>query len=468
MILDNSGLWWARAEKVLAGGPATLSKHPDRYARGITPIFLERGMGGHVWDVDNREYIDTVAGLGPILLGYHHPDVDMAVRQQLRDGPIFSLPHPLEVEVAEHLCEVIPSAEMVRFAKNGMDVTNAAVRLARFMTGRKHVLCSGYHGGADFYMASTDKAGGILPEIGRYTHQFTFGHSGAFQRLVQQHTQDLGDSEIAAIMLEIPPRPWGEPLDIARAFLEEVQNTCRLIGAVFILDEVVTGFREALGGAQSIYALAPDLTCLSKGMANGFPISALVGKRELMRGFDGGQVFFSTTFGGDAIGLAAAHATLQVLRRTDALETLHARGQMIGANLAEAIKYHDVPCDLLGNSARMTLKFRDLADVSGAAMKTLFLQETIKKSVIFGGPLFPMSMHTEDDAHYIIEAADHGFRIIRQALMSGDFMRHLECPVIEDVFAARYPGNREPRRQRPLLSDAVPDDQIKMEDPPEG
>lgn len=444
MELSQSQNWWTRGERVLAGGPATLSKHPSRFAQGMTPIFLERGMGGHVWDVDGQEYIDTIAGLGPILLGYHHPDVDMAIRQQLRDGPIFSLPHPLEVEVAEELCEVFPSAEQVRFAKNGADVTQSAVRLARYMTGRKHILASGYHGMGDWYMASTDKAGGILPEVARYTHQFTFGQSGAFQRLVQQHTQDLGDSDIAAIILEVPPRPWGEPLDIARGFLEEVQNTCRLIGAVFILDEVVTGFREALGGAQSIYGLVPDLTCFSKGMANGFPISALVGKRELMRGFDGGQVFLSTTFGGDAIGLAAAHATIQVLRRTDALEMLHARGQMIGQGIAEAIKYHDVPCDLLGNSSRMTLKFRDLADVSGAAMKTLWLQETIKKNVIYGGPIFSMSLHTEEDAHRIVEAADHGFRMVRQALMSGDFARHLECSVIEDIFGQRYQPVRNP------------------------
>ncbi len=195
--LARSREYLARARKVIPSCTQTFSKGPTQFVQGVAPIFLERGRGSHVWDVDGNEYVDYVMALGPIVLGYDDPDVIAAVQRQLADGVTFSLAHPLEVEVAELLTEVIPCAEMVRFGKNGSDATSGAVRAARAYTGRDVIVCSGYHGWEDWYIGTTTRRRGVPDAVCRLTRTFVYNDLGSLERLFAEHP-----GRIAAVTAE--------------------------------------------------------------------------------------------------------------------------------------------------------------------------------------------------------------------------------------------------------------------------
>jgi glutamate-1-semialdehyde aminotransferase len=438
MNLDESFDWWERAGDVNAGGFATLSKNPDRFAFGVSPILLESGNGGHVWSIDGDEFVDTIAALGPILLGYNWPSITELLSRAIREigSPSFSLGHPAEVMAAEAIAGNVPCVDSVRFCKNGADATQAAIRLARAFTGRRHVLCSGYHGHHDWYISSTDKNGGVLAEIGKYTHQFAWEDYENLLNLVNTYSLDL-----ACIILEVPPLEWGHNSQEITDFLVHVQDLASHWGALFILDEVVTGFRYGLGGASSMYGVTPDLVCFGKGMANGWPIAALGGDRSLMDYFRGGGVFLSTTNGGDVFSLIATIETISVLENSAHLERLWSTGRQIGNGLSRLLETYNIPATLLGNDARMVIKWRDDKYAFANEIKTLWLAESIKYGVLFGGPIFPMVAHTDQDIIQILTAAEAGFISVQQGIDNRNLAAKLPCDPIEDVFSQRY--NRE-------------------------
>jgi len=435
--LTASQRLWTRAEQCLAGGPATLSKHPSRYPEGCSPIFVESASGCHVWDVDGNHFIDTVAALGPILLGHYDPYVTEAVIQQTSLGVSFTLSHPLEVEVAEYLQALSPWEDRarVRFGKDGMAATNAAVRLARYITGRDHILCSGYHGGNDWYMSSTDKNGGILPGIQEYTHQVAFGDYDAFDETIQTCGLDC-----AGMILEVPPHPWGEDLFVVAEYLAYVRTEVQRRGGLLILDEIVTGFRYPF--AWQMYGCVPDLLCVGKGIANGYPLSAVIGPENIMRGFDGGQVFWSTTFGGEAVSLAAAKATIEQLDDAKYAH-LHAMGTAYGAGLAAALRKTSLPVALLGNHARMILRWDDAPGLSGAALKTFWVAEHIKRGILYGGPIFPMTCWDDRVVATLLTAAGEVLEEMQKAVEHGTLLEQMGCPPITDVFNTRYQETRQ-------------------------
>ena len=276
----------AKAKRLIPSCTQTFSKGPTQFVQGAAPVFIARGQGSHVWDVDGNEYIDYPMALGPVILGHNYPAVTKAVSKQLQEGTIFSLPHPLEIEVAEILVEIIPSAEMVRFGKNGSDATSGAVRLARAYTGRDLIACCGYHGWHDWYIGATSRNRGVPEAVRRLTIPFEYNNIEDLRRIFEDHP-----GNVAAVIME--PVGITEPKN---EFLPQVRELTQREGALLIFDEVVTGFRIALGGAQEYFGVAPDLTCLGKAMANGYPLSAVVGRREIMELFD--EIFFSFTFGG--------------------------------------------------------------------------------------------------------------------------------------------------------------------------
>lgn len=438
MQLENSYAWWERAGHVLAGGFATLSKNPDRFPFGVAPIVLASGDGCHVVDVDGNTFLDTIGALGPVLFGYGWPSIESAVIEAVTNygGPAFSLGHHLEIEVAEAIAANILPIDTVRFCKNGADATQAAVRVARSKTGRNHILACGYHGHHDWYISTTDKDGGIVYGVSKYTHQFAWDDYDKFNALIMQY-----DKYIAGIIVEIPPLLWNASNqdDHIIDFLEHMIDIASRRGIVFILDEVVTGFRYGIGGASALYGINPDLICLGKGLANGYPLAAIGGDRNLMSEFNGGNVFLSTTNGGDVISLAAAKACISDLEDSRHLAQLWDCGQQLGDGFNGVIEIFDLPVELLGNSARMVMKWRDHGEISGDAIKTLFLQEAISQGVLFGGPIFPTVMMQQQDVSKILDAAAVAARTIQEALHGDkDFMDFLRCPVIEDVFSKRY------------------------------
>ena len=420
-----------RAASVLAGGPGTFSKAPSRYPQGLAPDALVRGEGCYVYDTDGRKWLDPVAALGPVLLGHAHPAVNAAIVAQLACGTSFSMLHPLEVEVAGLLCDVLPCAEMVRFARNGTDVTNMAVRLARAVTGKAHAIFVGYHGGGmDSYGITTDRTAGILPQLAPYNHQTTWGDLST----VPRHAFD----NLACIMAEVPSFPWGASDDGPRKTLEMYRDMAHAHGALFVLDEIVTWPRYSLHGAQEIYGVIPDLCMVSKAIANGLPLAALVGQRAYMEHLNSGKIFASYTFAGETTALAAAKAVIIVLRDTDALANLHQQGQRLGDGLLDLF-YDDLPAYLLGNSSRMAVRWQDVPGVATALeLRTLWLAEMARRGILWGiGVCFPMACWQDDDTQTILTAAKEVCNLIAHALATERVQEALPCTVVQDVLAVR-------------------------------
>ena len=321
---------YERAGRTIPLASQTFSKSAMMYVRGAAPLFLERGDGARVWDVDGNVYVDFVLGLLPIVLGYRDPDVDSAIRVQLDRGITFSLATELESELSERLTRIIPCAEMVRFGKNGSDATTAAIRLARAHTGRDRIALCGYHGWHDWYIGTTARHLGVPQVVRELSDTFVYNDADSLDRLIRARP-----GEYAAVVME--PTLSVDP---APGFLEAVRAICDRDGIVLVFDEIITGFRIDLGGAQAVYGVTPDLSSFGKAMANGMPISAIVGKREIMRRME--DVFVSGTFGGECLSLAAAIATIDKMERVDAIARTKAVGQRFATAIAEILRRHGI------------------------------------------------------------------------------------------------------------------------------
>ncbi len=339
-----------RALKTIPLGSQTFSKSFQQYVRGAMPQFIARGDGCRVEDVDGNSYIDYVLGLLPIVLGYRDPDVDRAIISQLESGITFSLPTALEADVAERLVRLVPCAEKVRFGKNGSDATSAAIRLARAHTGRERVLACGYHGWHDWYIGSTTRRLGVPKAVCELTTTFPYNQAEAVADLLAAQPDAY-----AAVILE--PAGVVEP---APGFLERLRELTERYGVVLVFDEIITGFRINIGGAQAEYGVTPDLACFGKAMANGMPISAVVGRDEVMKEMT--EIFFSGTFGGETLSLAAAAATIDKLIAQDAIKRMRAHGRRLTEHINSLVAAHGL---VIGHAA---WRLRLVADVEAARL----------------------------------------------------------------------------------------------------
>ena len=422
--LTKSNEYWAQAEKIIPAGTQTFSKGPTQFVQGVAPIFLQSGKGSHVFDVDGNEYIDYLMALGPISLGYSYPRVNEAIIRQLEKGTTFSLMHPLEVELSELLIEVIPCAEMVRFGKNGSDVTSAAVRLARAYTGREKIACCGYHGWQDWYIGTTTRDKGVPHSTKELTIPFEYNSIKSLEKIF---TENKG--KIAAVIME--------PIIIAEpegSFLQDVKELTHKNGAVLIFDEVGIGFRLALGGAQEYFGVTPDLSTCGKAMANGMPVSAIVGKREIMKELD--EVFFSFTFGGEALSLAAAIATISELKEKNVIEHYWKQGRKLkdGYNrLAQSFSLSDYT-QCIGLPPRSAFYFRDAKGGDSLEMKSLFQQEVIKRGILSIGVHVMCFSHSDEDVERTLEAYEDAMSILRQAIDEDNIEKYLEGRKLQPVF----------------------------------
>jgi glutamate-1-semialdehyde aminotransferase len=347
MKIDKSLELWERGVKLIPRGTQTMSKAPDQYVFGVHPIYLESGQGCMVKDVDGNKYIDYPCSLGPIILGHNHERTVSAVTRQIKKGITFSLMHGLEVELAELLVDVIPCAEQVKFGKNGSDATAMAVRAARSYTGKEHILVpeGHYHGWHSFFAAAVRPYG--VPNCLKELVEFF-----QYNDLVSLENK-LMTKKFAAVIMEPIVTESPNP-----GFLKGVRDLCTKYNAILIFDEVITGFRWALGGAQEYYNVIPDLTAAGKAMANGMPISVIAGKEFVMREFD--HVFFSSTFGGELCSIAAAIATVGEMKEKEA--EIYGHIWKYGQELQSSFNNHandiGVPVTMIGCSPRQNLRFR--------------------------------------------------------------------------------------------------------------
>ncbi len=365
-VFDRSTEHQSRAIKSIPLGSQTYSKSHLWLPEGAAPLFVSHGDGARIFDIDGNDYIDLVNALLPVVLGYRDPDVDEAVRRQLNSGMSFSLATKLECELAEKLCELIPCAEGVQFGKSGTDVTSAAVRLARAYTGRDHVLVGGYHGWADWSASTIEgKKRGIPDAVSYLSHKVEYGSLTD----LENWRHDLWPA-VAAIIVE--------PTHDAN-YLKMLREWCDRNGVVLIFDEIQTGFRYALGGGQEYFGVTPDLACFGKSMANGMPISALVGKHDIMKMMDGKSgVFFSGTFFGDTLSIAAALATIKKMEKEHVIRHLHD----VGMKIRSKVSHYAGPVEFYGLSPLLKIRFNDHPHGTKEQIQSLFTQEMARNGVL--------------------------------------------------------------------------------------
>lgn len=427
--VSRSEAWRTRSAAVIPGGAQTYSKSYRQHILGVSPVFLERGAGARVWDVDGNEYVDLVQGLLPNILGYAHPAVDRAAYEQARRGHSFSLAHPLEVELAERLVRLIPCAEMVRFGKNGSDATAGAVRVARAFTGRERVAVCGYHGWQDWFIGTTSRAAGVPVAVRELAHPFPYNDPDALDHLLASHP-----GEFAAVVMEPFNFVW--PAD---GYLAAVRDIAHRHGALLVFDEICTGFHFGLGGAQAMFGVTPDLATFGKAMGNGYPISAVVGRADVMRTFD--DCFVSFTFAGDVSALAVAMAVLDELEHGDAYARMRAAGHRL----------HDgtrVLADAAGLGGRLTLhghphwtllKFLDASGTSDdPVLRALWVQEVTRRGVLIISTHNVCAALTDADTEHVLRAYAEAFKYVGQLVASGaDLAAQLDGPVPTPAFRAR-------------------------------
>jgi glutamate-1-semialdehyde 2,1-aminomutase len=417
LLFDKSVQLRKRAHEVIPGGAHTYAKGDDQYPLDA-PGFIERGHGAHVWDVDGNEFIEYGAGLRSVTLGHAFPSVVEAVARAAAMGTNFVRPGPLEVELAEQLLAVLPAADMVKFAKNGSDVTTAAVKLARAFTGRDLVaICADqpFFSTDDWFIGTTPMDAGIPPPVAALTTRFRYNDLDDLRRVFDEHP-----GRVACVIMEA-----ATAVEPDAGYLDAAVRLCHGHGALFILDEMITGFRWALGGAQTWYGIEPDLSTFGKGIANGFSLSALAGRREIMElgGLltDRPRVFLlSTTHGGETTALAAGLATLTAYHEHDVVRRLRATGEALRDGITAAA--HDLGVDqyfqVLGHAANLVYATRDRDGNPSQPFRTLFLQETIKRGLLMPSLVVNFS-HGDDDVRRTIDGVAGALEVYRSALRSG-------------------------------------------------
>ena len=398
---ERSRELWARAEKIIPLGTQTLSKSPTQFVQGAVPMYLERGLGSHVWDVDGNEWVDYPMALGPVILGYHEAVVDNAIRDQLDRGITFTLMHPLEVEVAERIVAMCPGVEAVRFGKSGSDVLSAAVRAARAKTGRDVVLVAGYHGWHDWYIGTTTRDRGVPSAVAQLTDTFAFNDLDDLGNALRRH-----EGRVAAVIVE----PSGAQVPDS-GYLEELVDRTRSAGAISVFDEVITGFRLAPGGARERYGVTPDISCYGKALGNGMPIAAIGGTWSVMQVFE--DVFFSGTHGGEALSLAAARAVLDTLADGTVLREIEGRGERMLQGIADLIATHGV-------GGRVTVGGEPQRAVVGfvgedqLVVKSYVQQTLAEHGCLFNGSMFICARHSDIDVDRALAGFDEAFRALAE------------------------------------------------------
>lgn len=421
----------ALAHRLIPGGAHTYAKGDDQFPQ-CAPGIIARGHGCHVWDVDGNEFIEYGMGLRAVTLGHAFGPVIQAAYQQMLLGTNFTRPASIEIEVAELITDIIPAAEMVKFAKNGSDVTTAAVKLARAYTGRDRIAICGDHpffSTDDWFIGTTPVNAGIPQVISELTSKFLYNDLESLRSLFAQYP-----GQIACVVMEvetaIPPQP---------GYLDQVKQLCEREGAVLIFDEMITGFRWHLSGAQAYHGVVPHLATFGKAMGNGFAIAALVGRREIMElgglSHSAPRVFLlSTTHGAETHALAASRETIRTYQSSPVIDTLWRQGERLRTLVERSIAENGLNglFEVAGRPCNLIFVTRDPAGERSQAFRTLFMQELVKRGIL--APSFVVSYsHSDNDIDWTGDAIYEAHRVYRKALEDG-VEHYLEGSPVKPVY----------------------------------
>ncbi|GAA5262987.1 aspartate aminotransferase family protein [Methanocalculus sp. MC3] len=420
---NKSNILWDQAKKLIINGVQTLSKSPEHIAYGACPIFIEKAKGAYFWDCDGNRYIDYPLALGPIVLGHAYERVDQAVTKQMKKGFLYSLSSPKEIELAELICSMIPSAEKVKFLKSGSEAMSAAVRVARAYTQKQHVAVCGYHGWHDWTICRTIRNAGVQDGANALIHEFTYNDIHSLQTIFDQFPNQL-----AAVILE--PVGMYAP---ENNFLESVAKLAKDNGSLLIFDEIITGFRLSPGGAQEFFSVTPDISVFGKAMGNGYPISALVGKTEI---FDEIQddIFISSTYGGDLLAISAAIETMNIILENNVIEHLHKLGRELQLGINTLMRDYNISGMCEGLPHKTFMVFNDADGISGNAILTLFRQESFARGIFLGYGHFISYSHTKNDIQETLLATTDIFKIIEKSINDNTTTSLLKGRIATEVF----------------------------------
>lgn len=424
-----------RLHKVIPGGAHTYSRGDDQYPSNA-PQILKRGKGAYVWDNNDKKYLDYGMALRAVTLGYSNDEVDAAAIEQIKNGNLLTRPSMIELEAAEALVDAMPGIDMVKFAKNGSTAVSAAVKLARAYTGKKYIVRCTQHpffSYDDWFIGSTVVKRGVPEDIQTLTLQFNYNDAASLEAQFEKHP-----NQIACVVMEAATTVGPKP-----GFLEAVRNLCTKHGAVFILDEMITGFRWHLQGAQKFYNIEADLVTYGKALANGFSVAALAGKKEIMNigGIlekDKERVFLiSTTYGPEMCGLGAFMKTLEILKRDNSIDYIWKYGQKVmnemnsiatEFGLKDYFSVEGYPCSAI-------YVCKDKTNNISLEYRTLFLQEMIKNNIIMPW-VAPSTAHNENDFEMTATAVRKALKVYSQALETG-IDKFLVGPAVKPVFRTK-------------------------------
>lgn len=423
MVLTNSKKYLKRAKNVIPGLSQTFSKAPYSYVEGTYPVFIKKGNGCKLTDVDDNEFIDYVLALGPVSLGYCYKKVDNAIKQQLEKGISFSMPHYLEVEFSEKLQKIIPNAEMVRFSKTGSDAVTACLRVARAYTQKDHILYCG-HGGVwhDWFTTITSRNQGIPKFNSKLISLFQYNNLESVKKLFKTY-----HNKVAAVIME---PMW---LDFPNeSFLHELKELAHKNNALFIFDEVLTGFRLANGGGQELLKIDADLAAFGKAIGNGMPLGAITGKEEYMKEFN--DVFYSTTYAGEALSLAAGNAVVDEYLNKPVIKHCWKMGQLLKDNFNKISSELKLNAKWNGLPVRGSIEFLNEKGNDKNSLKSLFLQECIKNNILFGqGEALLSYSHKIKDIKSTITTFEKALQTVSDAIQKNNVSEKLEGKEIKSV-----------------------------------
>lgn len=420
---------------LIPGAAHTYSKGDDQFP-AIAPPAIVRGKGAYVWGTDGKKYLDWCMGLRSVILGHVNADVNAAITKQMRDGTNFGRPHVVEYELAERLTKLLPGVEMVKFAKNGSAVTTAAVKLARAYTGHSLVAVCAEHpffSFDDWFIGSTACDSGVPEAIKKMTLKFQYNNIESLRTLFAQHK-----GEIACVIMEVITS-----IEPKEGFLESVQKLCKDNGALFIADEMITGFRFGVRGAVSRYKLSPDLITYGKGIANGYSLAVLGGRRDVMElgGIRGGKprVFLlSATHGAETISLRAALATINILEKKNISQRLWKNGERLNAGLLKLVHKHELSSfvSVSGFPPSLGLGVVEASGSPSPILRTILLQEVVRRGILFQGYFAISAAHGAKEIATTLRVFDAALGVLKKVIDGGEknYAQHLIGEPCKPVF----------------------------------
>jgi glutamate-1-semialdehyde 2,1-aminomutase len=427
----NSNQFKEQAKKIIPHQTGTFSRAASSYVEGVFPTYIKSGSGSHFTDADGNEYLDYLMGLGPITLGYSYPSVNEAIVNQVNDGILFSLPHTIEVELSELISSVIPHAEMVKFEKSGSNAVTAAVRAARSFTKRDVIAYCGTGGvWHDWQAAMVSRDGGVPSFNQDLIKVFDYNDSDGLEQLFEDYP-----NQIAAIVLE--PTQFEEPKN---DFLQKVRKIADANDSLLILDEIVTGFRFDLAGAQKYFGIKGDLTCFGKGMANGLPLSAITGPSEFMKTFD--DLWVSSTNNSETLSLAGTKAVITEMKEKNTISHCWKIGKILFDGWNKIAEKNNINAKMTGYPIRMDLKCLDNSNTDSLPMKSLISQEMVKQNVFMSilGASYICYSHSEQDIQKTLESFENVCNFINNKIQNNDYEKYLDGPLPKTIWSMKLPS----------------------------